>query len=344
MKFGADLGIRAVSTWLPETTESIKAEVDGGRLDAGAVELLGVTDVPVTADLAAPQMAVLAGRKVLGRAGCDPASVGILVHAWVYHQGQEVWSPAHYVASELDLPPDALPTGMHELCNGGTSALYFAASGLLANPDLTAALVTTADRFVAPVWDRWRMHTDIAYGDGATAALLHRRDGRPDELRLLSLTHASAGWLEALNRGDAPFTTAPMEGKEILSSAQARREFYAAHGKESLAATARDRVGTSLRTALAQAELDADDPRLKMIVTPRLGPRLLHVMYDRALGEQLLARTVQLGTRTGHLGAGDMVANMADIVEQKMLEPGEYAVILGCGSGFTWSTAVVQAP
>jgi 3-oxoacyl-[acyl-carrier-protein] synthase III len=36
-----------------------------------------------------------------------------------------------------------------------------------------------------------------------------------------------------------------------------------------------------------------------------------------------------------------MLANMTDVVEQRMIEPGEYAVILGCGSGFTWSTAVV---
>jgi 3-oxoacyl-[acyl-carrier-protein] synthase III len=50
---------------------------------------------------------------------------------------------------------------------------------------------------------------------------------------------------------------------------------------------------------------------------------------------------IYLGGRTGHLGARDMPATVTDVVEQRMIEPGEYAVILGCGSGFTWSTAIV---
>lgn len=342
MKFGTGLGIRSVSTWLPETTESIKDEIDSGRIEADSADRLGASELPVSTKLAAPEMAVLAGRKVLGRANCDPGSVGVLVHAWIYHQGRDIWSSAHYVAKELGLPPSALPTGVHELCNGGTSALYFAAMSLLANPDMSTAMVTTADRFGAPVWDRWRLHTDISFGDGATAALLNRTDGGPDELLLHSLTYATANWLEGLDRGDAPFTATPMEGRATLSAVQARREFYAVHGRSSMKEAANDRVSTSLRTALEEAELEPDDPRIRVVLTPRVGPRLIDVMYHDALGESLLPKMIYLGGRTGHLGAGDMLANMTDIVEQRMIEPGEYAVILGCGAGFTWLTAVVQ--
>jgi len=66
-------------------------------------------------------------------------------------------------------------------------------------------------------------------------------------------------------------------------------------------------------------------------------------MYSDAFPDVLLSKFVYLGGRTGHLGAGDMLANMADVVEQQLIGPGEFAVILGCGSGFTWSTAVVEA-
>ncbi|NDZ79364.1 3-oxoacyl-ACP synthase [Streptomyces sp. SID10853] len=343
MKLGSDIGIRSVCTWLPETRESVKDEIESGRLDAAAADRLGAVELPVSTELAAPEMAVLAGLKVLARANCAPASVGVLLHSWIYHQGRDKWSPSHYVANGLGLPPSALVTGVHELCNGGMSALHFAASSLLADPKTSAALVTTADRFGAPVWDRWRLHTDISYGDGATAALLHRLDGGPDELRLHSLTHATASWLEALDRGNAPFTAAPMEGRPTLSAVEARREFYEVHGRESLSAEAVARVGDSLQEALEEAGISPDDPRIRLVATPRVGPRLIGAMYEKALDRSLLAKTVLLGGRTGHLGAGDMLANMADIVEQRMLNPGEYAVVLGCGSGFAWSTAVVQA-
>jgi 3-oxoacyl-[acyl-carrier-protein] synthase-3 len=249
-------------------------------------------------------MAVLAGCKVLGRANCDPGSVGVLVHAWIYHQGRDKWSSAHYVANELGLPPSALPTGVHELCIGGTSALYFAAMSLLANPDMSTAMVTTADWFRAPVWDRWRLHTDISYGDGTTAALLHRPDGSPDGLLLHSLTYATASWLEGLDRGDAPFTAAPMEGRETLSAVQARREFYAVLGRSSLKEAANDRVSTSLGTALEEVGLEPHDPRIRVVVTPRVGPLLIDVMYNDALGEPLLSKMIYLGGRTGPPGPG----------------------------------------
>jgi hypothetical protein len=38
MKFGSGLGIRSVSTWLPETTESIKDEVGSGRIEADSAD------------------------------------------------------------------------------------------------------------------------------------------------------------------------------------------------------------------------------------------------------------------------------------------------------------------
>jgi 3-oxoacyl-[acyl-carrier-protein] synthase III len=124
---------------------------------------------------------------------------------------------------------------------------------------------------------------------------------------------------------------------------QARREFYAVHGRSSLKEAANDRVSTSLRTALEEVGLEPDDSRIRVVVTLWVGPRLIDVMYHDALGEPLLFKTIYLGGRTGHRGAGDMLANMTDVVEQRMIEPGEYVVILGCGFGFTWSTAVVQA-
>jgi 3-oxoacyl-[acyl-carrier-protein] synthase III len=344
MKFEGGIGVKAVTTWLPETTESTAAQVSSGRLDAEASERLGVAQLPVSADLAAPEMAVLAGRKVLARAGWDPGEVGLLAHAWMYHQGREKWSAAHYVAHGLGLPASALPFGLHELCSGGTSGLFLAASTLLARTDMTAALVTTADRFGAPVWDRWLNHTDIGYGDGATAALLHRPDGSADELRLVSLTYSVANWLEEMERGKAPFSPSPMYGRDTLDTSSSRAEFYAVHGKESLREAAAEHVGASLHSALDEAGLSADDPRIRVLTTPRLGPRLINLMYGSVLEGELKAKLIQLGRGTGHLGAGDMLANMAAIAEQRMLASGEFAIIAGGGGGFTWSTAIVQAP
>lgn len=344
MRFDGGLGIKAVTTWIPETCETVEYAVRAGLLNASAVGRQGVTALPVSADLAPPQMAVLAGRKALTRARWDSAKIGMLAHAWVYHQGHDKWSPAHYIANELHLPASALPFGIQAMCTGGATGLYLAATGLLADEETSAALVTTAEKYGAPVWDRWTMHPDIGYGDGATAALLHRRDGSSDDLLLLSMTHSSASWLEGMERGDAPFTPSPMLGKDNWDTNDQRKQFYDVHGKDSFGAASRLHVRASLNQALVEAELEADDPRIRFVAVPRMGPRLIELMYLNVVESDLKAEHILLGGRTGHLGSGDMLANMADIVESGMLRPGEIAIIAGAGGGFGWSTAIVEKP
>jgi 3-oxoacyl-[acyl-carrier-protein] synthase-3 len=158
------------------------------------------------------------------------------------------------------------------------------------------------------------------------------------------MTHASAGWLEGMERGDAPFTRAPMTGKSDWVTNDLRRQFYDRHGRDSFPAESRRHVRTSLHEALADAELAPDDPRIRFVTVPRMGPRLVDIMYLDVIETDLKAEHVLLGGRTGHLGSGDSIANMADVVEKRMLAPGEIAIIAGAGGGFGWSTAIVQVP
>jgi len=86
-----------------------------GRLTAQDAEGLGVNEVPV-ADEPAPDLAVRAGREALVQAGYPAERIGLLVHAWTWHQGHDFWSPAHYVASRLGARK-ALPFGVQQMCN-----------------------------------------------------------------------------------------------------------------------------------------------------------------------------------------------------------------------------------
>jgi 3-oxoacyl-[acyl-carrier-protein] synthase III len=56
-----------------------------------------------------------------------------------------------------------------------------------------------------------------------------------------------------------------------------------------------------------------------------------------------LTRAVALptGQGTGHLGAGDAPAGLAELHHDKLLEPGEYALVMSAGAGFTWSCLLV---
>nr|MDT0665327.1 3-oxoacyl-[acyl-carrier-protein] synthase III C-terminal domain-containing protein [Micromonospora sp. DSM 115978] len=96
-----------------------------------------------------------------------------------------------------------------------------------------------------------------------------------------------------------------------------------------------------LTAALADAGLRPDDPRIRCVMLPRLGSDVLTDAYLPAVAAVLPAPTVDAGRRTGHLGAGDLLAGIAAIADLDFVEPGDVVFVLGAGGGFTWSCAVL---
>ncbi|MGI5403153.1 ketoacyl-ACP synthase III family protein [Streptomyces sp. CA-135486] len=340
MRFGEGLTIEAAVTWLPEETESAYALVAEGVLDADAPAAAGVVEVPVSTSLAPPEMAVRAGRAALARSGTDPADIAVLLHAWIYHQGHDFWSPAHYVADGVGAWA-AEPFGIQQMCHAGAMALHTAAVRLTADRAARAALVTTADRFTGGGFDRWHGDYHVAYGDGATAAVLGR-SGRG--LRLIAQSVYAAPDMESMYRGDDPFSTAPLAHSRPIDIRRTKKAFLAAGGMDRFAKTGPEAVRAVLLSALDDAGLDPRDARIRCVALPRLGPKTVELMYLPVVGELLSAEPLRLGARTGHLGCGDVLANLADITEQEILAPGEFALLLTGGGGFTWSCLVVQRP
>ncbi|HET9656488.1 MAG TPA: hypothetical protein VFP72_14115, partial [Kineosporiaceae bacterium] len=148
------MGIASVDTWLPQTVETVDEAVRAGRLSADDAAGAGARQVPVSPALSPPEMAVLAAGKALARAEWSAAELDLLAHAWIYHQGHDFWSPAHYVAAQIGASR-AVPLGLQQLCNGGAAALLLGARWVAHAPAPSRVAVTTADRFWGPGFDRW---------------------------------------------------------------------------------------------------------------------------------------------------------------------------------------------
>lgn len=336
----APLAIRAVELWLPERRDTCEDALAAGRLDQETAERLGYLAVAESEDLAAPEMAVLAATKAMADAGWTGPDLDLLVHAWTYHQGHDFWSPANYVAHQLGAI-DAVAIGVQQMCNGGAAALEVAVTRMLADPAVTRAAVTTADRFAAPAFDRWRGDYDTAYGDGGTALLIDRTAG---PYRLLSIASVSRSDFEVMHRGRAAFS--PSAGLAGAIDVRAGKRAFLESGAEPVfAAALLEAVVGVVRQAIDDAGLTPDDPRLRVFTLPRLGISTLTEFFEPAVRTLGLphAEVLDLGRRTGHLGAGDSAANLAELHASQRLGSGEVALLLSLGGGFTWSCITVQA-
>ncbi|GAA2786293.1 3-oxoacyl-[acyl-carrier-protein] synthase III C-terminal domain-containing protein [Saccharopolyspora taberi] len=338
----ASLILDSTATWLPSGTETVADAVAAGRLPADEAPKLGLSRVPVS-DVPAPDMAVRAARAALADAGADPAEIGFLAHGWIYHQGHDFWSPAHYIANETGAH-SAFPVGVQQLSNAGAAALGLAVDRLVADPGTGSALVTTADRFALPGFDRWSADYGVVYGDAGTAAVLRRHGGRPGGLRLLSLAFRTAAEFEVMYRCGDEFAVAPLEHGGRIDVRRPKKAYLENFGgNRNFQETACERVREVLLGALHDAEVEPDDSRIACIALPRLCDSVLEMMYLPVIEGQVKGEVLRLREGSGHLGAGDLLANLTHIRDAARLDSGEVAVLIGGGGGFTWSCAVVQA-
>ncbi|WP_338784222.1 3-oxoacyl-ACP synthase [Streptomyces sp. DG1A-41] len=277
----------------------------------------------------------------------DADHLDVLCHAWMYYQGHDLWSPSHYIAHEIGAHR-AMPFGIQQVCNGGAAAVELMAA-YLATPDVSGVgrskwgMVTTADRFIEPGFDRWSSDYGVAYGDASTAVLLRSPAGPDDRLRLLAVATIAAPELESMHRGVDPFGTAPHAYRERVDMRATKRAYLHQHGDQQFAAVNERSIRAVTSAALRDAGVNPDDPRLQYAVLPRFGMKVLSEHWIPVLSACVAVKTENFGQDTGHLGTGDAVANIADVMKAALLAPGEMALIYSAGAGFTWSCLLVEA-
>ncbi len=344
MRLTTPVGIAAASTWLPESRSRAETAVAEGRLLQRHATDLGHGDVPSTEHESPPDMAVRAARSAIETACVDAAELDMVCHAWMYFQGHDLWSPAHYIAHQLGAR-SAFPVGVQQICNGGAAGIELVVPRLaMARGEGTGlGLVTTADRFAPPGFDRWSSDYGVAYGDGATAVLLRSPADAADVLTLRSVASVAAPELEAMHRGADPFALAARTQRTQVNMRATKRAYLLAHGDVAFVDANQRSIQKVVAAALDDAGLKEDDPRLRLAVLPRFGSKILREVWVPILSACVRATPMDWGQATGHLGAGDSLANLTDLVRFEALAPGEIALVFSAGAGFTWSCLVVQA-
>ncbi|WP_405088625.1 ketoacyl-ACP synthase III family protein [Microbispora sp. NBC_01389] len=327
--------------WYPPDRQTVDEAIAAGDVDARTAADLGYRSLPMSPESSPPEMAVLAGRQVLRRVACAPEDLSALFHASVHHQGHDAWSAPHFIADRLGAS-SAVPVGLLQQCNGGAVGIELAVAWLGRDP--RPVLVTTADRFLMPSWHRWRTDYGMAAGDASTAVLVHRGDRLPADLLLHSIVTTVASDLEVMHRGDDELNATPLGHSPTIDVRRTKRSFIRAFGIERFVKTVHDRIQTAVVTALADAGLAPDDPRLRYAVLPRLGTKAMAEAYISPLVECTPAPLLDLGRDTGHVGAGDLNASLADLAVGDRLEPGQFALVLNGGGGFTFTALVAGRP
>ncbi|MBS2964377.1 ketoacyl-ACP synthase III family protein [Actinocrinis puniceicyclus] len=338
MRYGRPVYLSSPSVELGETALKTPDAVAAGLVPGDVAERSGYRELPVTAQ-APGRLAQRAALRTLGEAAVAPAELDRVLYAWTYYQGHDFWSPAHHLAGLLGADR-AIPLGIQQMCNGAAASIELAAQSLTADPSQQYVLAATADRFAAPGFDRWG-DLGLAYGDGATAVLISRRPlGR--SARLLASADRAMAQFEGMHRGCAPFAAAPGDAaRGPLRPRTTKREFQQQHPDLDFPEAAKQMLAAVISSALEQAGIDPAGAGPAVVALPRFAAPSLET-YRAHVEDAAGASLVLLGETTGHLGAGDVVANLADLLGPGGLRIGERIVLVCAGAGFTWSALVLE--
>ncbi|CAL9619237.1 ketoacyl-ACP synthase III family protein [Streptomyces sp. enrichment culture] len=325
--------VAGTGAWLPEP-HSARAAAEAGQYDPEQYEADGLLSVRVAGDdVAPPDMAVQAATTALKRSGTDPETVRLLLHNYVWFQGQTMWPVASYVADHA--VHRAVPAfEVKQECSAAIGSLDLAARHLTAEPGPAAAVLTTADRFAPPLIDRWRAEEGLVYADGGTALVLSNEGGFA---RVLATATRADNRMEALARGAGP---TPLPTQEPYDHAARFAHYLRAQGNMREAAGRLVAMVTgAIDDALAEAETTRED--LARVVIPTGGRSKMQWQAEQILGVPEERTTWEFGRRTGHLGAGDQFAALNDLAENGALHPGDRVLMLSAGPG-TAGCAVLE--
>ena len=339
----ASLFIAGVSAYIPRLVPVADA-VRKGWYAAERADSEGWLAAAVADTESAPDMAVHAGRCALARSGLQPADIGMLLHAEAYHAGPDFWYPHHYILRQtIARPVPAI--GLRHSCPAMIQAMELAGSWLAGVGSACGALITGADRYDAPQFDRWnyangwRTNRGSILGDAGSAIVLSNRGGIA---QVVAIRSASLTELEPLYRGDEPMfppsivTGSPVRMGERVKAVAGRDPDLAASARKLLHEA---RTELALET-LAEAGLRGGDiTRVTHVFSGRrqyledmLGP--LGIDPDRGM--------LDFGRSVGHLGVSDHVAAFDHLVETKALRPGDHVMMIANGVGVSLACAIVR--
>ncbi|MFE0021749.1 ketoacyl-ACP synthase III family protein [Amycolatopsis sp. NPDC059021] len=324
--------LASAGVWLPRRMSGTEA-VALGHYEQDDLIDSGLDGALVAGDAAPVDMAVSAAEQALTRAGTRAGDVDLLIHSSVFRQGPEMWAATGYLLRELGCGyPPAFE--IRQGCNGMMRALEIAAGQFALVPG--TALLTAADNFTSPVFDRWRGGgPGFVVGDAASSLLLNSIGGFA---RVRSVNSATVPELEGMHRGQEPLYS-PEAGRPIDMTARA---LWFVHSGQTVSGANDHAVKWQLEVVHRSLnEAGITPSQVARVLFTHCAGYMVDQWIMRPLGLPMSRSAWDFGRTVGHLGASDHVVALNHLLEAGELGPGDHVLLAGGAPGYSVSAAVL---
>ncbi|HEX2801944.1 MAG TPA: ketoacyl-ACP synthase III [Phenylobacterium sp.] len=284
--------------------------------------------------LAAPEdtasgFAVEAARRAMAGAGVGPDEIDMIVACTF--SGDYTFPPlSAKIHKELGVKGGQI-FDLQANCAGFVSGLTAASDRMAADPAVRNALVVGVElnsRYI----DRSNLDSVIYHSDGAGAAVLGRRKGRPnDELGIVaSAFHTDSSNYEAVRvRGGG--SSFPVMGRNAPADTDVMELNGLATWKQAIT-----HLPAVVKAALAKADAGLGD--VDFFIFHQANYNLIDYIV-RKMGADL-SRTYTNVQEIGNTGAASVAIALSEAVERGLIKPGQTVVLAAVGAGFNFGASV----
>ncbi|MFD4509112.1 ketoacyl-ACP synthase III family protein [Streptomyces sp. NPDC058457] len=329
--------LSGLGCWLP-TAYAASEAVAAGLYDATVFAESGLRSVLIAGSESPPEMAVRAARTALDRSPGGAAAIGTVLHGSTFYQGPEMWSPSAYIMRELGISG----AGSSEIRNGCNSMLTGVelAAGLLSyqsaeRPDI---LLTTADNFNSPLFNRWDSGPmGVIAADAASSVVVSPTAGFARVDAVVSRVYPE---FEAMARGDEPlFPPTGSAGRRIdtVERAQQFNERVREIGGVSVADGIAKACSETALAAVDEAGIEAGD--LRWVLVPNGDEATTRNCMMDPLGLDVSRSQWEFGRGIGHASSSDQFIALDHLLRTGRIDAGDHVLLFGGAPG--WSAVAV---
>ncbi len=328
------VSLAGLSTYFPAGYQSSREVAAAAGIPQDVIEQrFGLRGKHIAAaDEHVSEMAVRAARPLMQEV--DPSTIGAVIYFGSAHKDYYLWSCAPRIQHELGL---ANAFAMEMMATSGCApiALKVTRDMLVADESLKAVLLVGASRESSIInYQNQRSRFAFSFADGAAAALLRRGGGGHEILASAIMTDGSFADDVLIPAGGSvhPASAETLaQGMHFLDVTDPQRM------KARLDPISLERFVEVVRLAVERSGYAVGDIDF---LAPLHTKRSLFEALLQALGLQ--GHQAFYLEAYGHMSAIDPFVGLCEAEREGRLRPGDLAVALSAGTGYTWAATAIR--
>lgn len=328
------VGIAGIGTYFPSKIETAQDLVQATNIPENILrEKMGINQRHVAGeDDSVTQMASRAAQKAIAGAGITPEQINCVISHGSEYKDHLIWNAAAMIQHRVGAT-NAYAFEMYALCAGAPIAMNMAKGMMLNDPALEYVLLAAGSRENDMInLANQRSRFMFNFGAGGGAMLLKRN---ADKNLILGASALTDGTLsesvilteEAIGEGD------PIQG-DLRGRLDVTDPDYMA---ERLGNVSMDNFLRVMREALEKSVASFEDVRF-MGITHMKRSFYLQILESVGLSPE---QSVYLQDH-GHVQSVDQVLTIELGLQQGKIKAGDLLLLVGAGTGYTWSAVAVR--